>query len=190
MLSPAVKAAYETQLAKLSLPAQAFDGFEPWYAALTLSTLSFVRQGYDSANGVEQALGARAQTLGRAHGALETAEFQIGLFDSLPLAAQQRYFAEIVENLPETGEQLAQMIEAWRTGDAEHLADLMNAEEDDPQLIELILTGRNRTWAHWIGQRLDTPGTVFVAVGAGHLAGKGSVQDQLASRGIAVQRVQ
>lgn len=190
MLSPEVKAAYEKQLAALALPAQAFDGFEPWYAALTLSTLSFVRQGYDSANGVEQTLGGRAKALGRRHGALETAEFQISLFDSLPLDAQKHYFAEMVDKLPQAGEQLAGMVEAWRTGDAEHLADLMNAEEDDPVMTEMIITGRNKAWAGWIGQRLDQPGTIFLAVGAGHLAGKGSVQDQLAARGISVQRVQ
>jgi uncharacterized protein YbaP (TraB family) len=190
MLNPEVKAAYEKQLANLALPVQTFDGFEPWYAALTLSTLSFVRQGYDSANGVEHALSGRAKALGRGHAALETAEFQIGLFDSLPLEAQKRYFAEMVEKLPSSAEQLGEMIEAWRTGDAEALAALMNAEADDPLLIEMILTGRNKTWAGWIDQRLEQPGTVFLAVGAGHLAGEGSVQDQLAARGVSVQRVQ
>ena len=34
------------------------------------------------------------------------------------------------------------------------------------------------------------PGTVFVAVGAGHLAGKGSVQEQLSDLGLAAQRLQ
>ena len=36
----------------------------------------------------------------------------------------------------------------------------------------------------------DTPGTVFIAVGAGHLGGKGSVQDELAKTGISSARVQ
>jgi uncharacterized protein YbaP (TraB family) len=41
-----------------------------------------------------------------------------------------------------------------------------------------------------VRERLHKPGTVFVAVGAGHLAGKGSVQAQLAAAGISAQRVQ
>ena len=41
-----------------------------------------------------------------------------------------------------------------------------------------------RRWADWIAARMQTPGTVFVAVGAGHLAGKDSVLVQLAERGI------
>jgi uncharacterized protein YbaP (TraB family) len=36
---------------------------------------------------------------------------------------------------------------------------------------------------------MKTPGTVFVAVGAGHLAGKDSVQDYLAKGGIKAARV-
>ncbi len=82
------------------------------------------------------------------------------------------------------------MIEAWRIGDAEKLAKLLNAEESDPRMVEVLLTGRNRTWAEWLDVRLDQPGTVFVAVGAGHLAGAGSVQEQLAARGIAATRLQ
>ena len=37
---------------------------------------------------------------------------------------------------------------------------------------------------------MQQPGTVFVAVGAGHLAGDQSVQDYLKERGLTVSRVQ
>ena len=66
----------------------------------------------------------------------------------------------------------------------------MNAEESDAGLTELLLTQRNKAWADWIKARLDKPGTVFMAVGAGHLAGPGSVQDQLSARGLAATRLQ
>ena len=82
------------------------------------------------------------------------------------------------------------MVEAWRTGDAAKLATLMNAEEDDPAMVEALLTRRNKAWAQWIKARLDQPGTAFIAVGAGHLGGKGSVQDQLKVLGVKSARVQ
>jgi uncharacterized protein YbaP (TraB family) len=190
MMTPELKASFEKELGELGLPAQAFDGYEPWYAAIALSTLPLIRSGYDSRHGVEQALDARAKALGRPHTALETAEYQIALFDSLPAEAQQRYFAEVVEKLPTVTGELAQIVAAWRKGDAEGLAKLMNADEDDPALIDMLLIRRNKAWAGWIAKRLEQPGTVFVAVGAGHLAGPGSVQEQLAAQGIAAQRVQ
>lgn len=190
MLTPAQKAAYEKQLAGLGLPLQAFDGYEPWYAAVALSTLPLMRTGYDPRFGVEQVLDAQAKALGRKHSGLETPAFQIGLFDSLPLDAQKRYFADVVDQLPTVAEQLGQMVAAWRRGDAEALAKLMNDEEDDPALLEMLLVNRNKAWAQWVKQRLDRPGTVFVAVGAGHLAGPGSLQEQLAAQGLKTTRVQ
>jgi uncharacterized protein len=190
MLGDDLKASYEKQLGDMNLPVQTFDGFKPWYAALNLSTLSNFRQGYAKVNGVEHALTDRAKTLGLSHGALETAEFQIDLFDSLPLDTQKRYLADMIEELPSAGEQLATMIEAWRNGDAVELAKMLNSEDDDPLLAEMLLTARNKAWADWIGNRLDRPGTVFLAVGAGHLAGDDSVQELLTARGLTVHRVQ
>jgi len=190
MLTPGEKASYEAQLGKLDLPAQTFDGYEPWYAAIALSTMPLLRSGYDARNGVEQILDARARELGHPHSALETAAYQIGLFDSLPLDTQKHYFAEVVDKLPTVAEELGQIVAAWRKGDAEGLAKLMNDDEDDPALVDMLLTRRNKAWARWIERRLDKPGSVFIAVGAGHLAGPGSVQDQLAAAGISAQRIQ
>jgi uncharacterized protein YbaP (TraB family) len=56
-------------------------------------------------------------------------------------------------------------------------------------LYERLLTQRNANWAGWIEQRLQEPGTVFIAVGAGHLAGTDSVQRQLRRRGLKVERI-
>ena len=66
----------------------------------------------------------------------------------------------------------------------------MNADEADAGLTEALVTRRNQAWATWIEARLAKPGTVFVAVGAGHLAGPGSVQDQLAGAGVKTERLQ
>ncbi len=53
----------------------------------------------------------------------------------------------------------------------------------------LLFAERNARWADWIDRRLDTPGTVFIAVGAGHLAGRDSVQANLAARGVGSARI-
>jgi hypothetical protein len=60
-----------------------------------------------------------------------------------------------------------------------------------PQPIyERVYAARNRAWADWLERRLDQPGTVLFAVGAGHLAGRDSVQELLERRGLAARRVQ
>jgi uncharacterized protein YbaP (TraB family) len=103
--------------------------------------------------------------------------------DGLPRDAQIAWLDSVVDQYDTIGPQIGQIIAAWRKGDAEALGRLMTADmKDDPRLVETLLTRRNATWAKWIEARLKQPGTVFVAVGAGHLAGKGSVQDDLAQR--------
>jgi uncharacterized protein YbaP (TraB family) len=83
------------------------------------------------------------------------------------------------------------MMAVWLAGDADGLARLMNEDMAGEQaLMERLLWQRNRAWADWVVERLDMPGTVFVAVGAGHLAGEKSVQADLAARGLIVSRVQ
>ena len=54
----------------------------------------------------------------------------------------------------------------------------------------VLLQQRNANWAKWIEQRMAQPGTVLVAVGAGHLAGKDSVIDELQTDGYTVRRLQ
>jgi uncharacterized protein YbaP (TraB family) len=70
------------------------------------------------------------------------------------------------------------------------MAKLMNEmDAQSPAFHKRLITDRNASWAEWIDQRLDKPGTVFVGVGAGHLGGKDSVQGFLATRGIDTSRV-
>lgn len=178
---------YEEALVGLGLPVEALDRYEPWFAALTLSLLPLIRSGYQTQSGVELSLNERAGE--KTRGALETVQDQVALFDTLPQEAQLAFLDGTVEKLGSATSTLDAMVAEWLEGDAEALAMLLNAEMTDPVLYERLLTARNANWAEWIEKRLEQPGTVFVAVGAGHLAGQGSVQDQLKKRGLKVRRV-
>jgi uncharacterized protein YbaP (TraB family) len=81
-------------------------------------------------------------------------------------------------------------VRLWASGDTDRLAAQLNEDlRTTPRLAQLLLTDRNARWADWIAARLDKPGTVFVAVGAGHLAGSDSVQAMLAKKGLRAERV-
>ena len=178
---------YEAALERFGLPVATFDRYEPWMAAMTLSVLPLMSAGYSAELGVERALDTRATD--KTRGTLETVEEQIGLFDTLPMDVQLTYLDETVEAIPETAASVSEMVARWREGDAVSLAALMNDELDDPELYRRLLTDRNAHWAEWIDERMDAPGTVFVAVGAGHLAGADSVQELLEARGFEVVRI-
>jgi uncharacterized protein YbaP (TraB family) len=178
---------FEAALIGLGLPVEAFDRAEPWLAAMTMTLLPVLRAGYDAQSGVEMALGARAGE--RKKVALETISQQIAFFDGMPQDAQLAFLDKTVEDLPKATASLDAMVAEWIKGDADALARLMNAELTDTVLRDRLLISRNANWAGWIENRLDQPGTVFIAVGAGHLAGEGSVQDQLRRRGVRVRRI-
>jgi len=184
------RATFEAALTKLGIPINALDQLEPWYAAIQLGNAAFARAGFDPSNGTETVL---ERTVGDTKGrdALETAEMQLAIFDELPMDAQVDYLIESAEQLDEVAPFLEALVAEWAEGDIEALGNLMNeALEADPVLAERLLYARNANWAVWIDDRLDTPGTIFMAVGAGHLAGKEKLQDKLAERGIEIVRVQ
>lgn len=189
-LPPEDRARLEAATAKAGIPIAAIDRFKPWYAAVVLSSLPLIKAGYRLEEGVEMQLAKHARDRGKQQEALETAAFQLGLFESLPEASQFAYLRQVVDGLDSIAAQIATLVGEWGEGDAEGLAAAMNADMSDPVLVEALLTRRNQAWAEWIDNRLDQPGTVFVAVGAGHLAGTESVQTALVSRGIASQRLQ
>jgi uncharacterized protein YbaP (TraB family) len=85
---------------------------------------------------------------------------------------------------------MAEMQSAWKRGDQSvfvHMLDQLGTAS--PDTYRMMFTERNARWADWIAARLQTPGRVFVAVGAGHLAGRDSVLVRLAEKGIESQRI-
>ena len=187
MMAPAQRMKFEEVLVGLGLPVEAMDRFEPWYAAMTLSLLPVMQSGYDPQTGAEAKLTAEAD--GKRKAALETVDQQIDLFDGLPENAQLAFLGETVNSVSKATSTLDAMVVEWMKGDADGLAMLLNDDLDDPVLYKRLLTDRNARWAQWIDQRLKTPGTVFIDVGAGHLAGRESVQQQLKKRGIKARRL-
>lgn len=184
------RAKLEATLTGFKLPVDSFDSYKPWYAAVVLATVPLLRDGFAIGNGVENTLAEQNKASGRPRLALETVDYQLALFDGLPLSVQRRYLGEVIDALPTLRRDVAEIVSEWGQGDAARLAELMNAAEDDPEMVAVLLTNRNRTWASWIKTRLASPGTSFVAVGAGHFGGPGSLPDQLSQLGISAIRVQ
>lgn len=189
-LSPELRVKYEALTKELGLPAPAFEKFAPWFVSTILSLTAVGKAGYDPASGVERQITDAAKRDSKRLGALETMEEQLGFFASLPEAAQIALLKATIEQMPGARVFFDKMVGSWAKGDPAALAAMMNeAMRESPELAKVLLVDRNERWAKWIDDRLDTPGTVFVAVGAGHLAGKGSVQDYLKARKLKAKRI-
>ncbi|WP_174292154.1 TraB/GumN family protein [Sphingomonas bacterium] len=184
------RAAYAKAMAEVGVPLAAFEHVKPWFAALNLSLLPLMKAGFDPANGPESVITAAAKTANKPVSGLETADQQIGYFDALSPKAQVAFLTSTIDEMPKAQAEMATMVADWAKGDPKALAALMNDDlKASPEIADLLLYRRNLRWAEWLANRMKTPGTVFVAVGAGHLAGKGSVIDDLAAKGVRVMRV-
>ena len=189
LLDPEQLKTYEAAMTKLGLPVATFDKFEPWFASLTLTMLPVLKSGYEVDNGVDKRIDAKLpQTVKR--DALETVQYQLDLFAKMPQETQIKFLVSTASEVDNIGKSIGEMVNEWAKGDADGLAKLMNQQLDDPAVADRLLYQRNRNWAKWIEQRMDKPGTVFIAVGAGHLAGDKSVQAYLGKDGLKVTRVQ
>lgn len=176
--------------ATLGIPAQALEPMKPWFAGVTLATAPLPKLGYASDSGVEHVLQAAAAKRGMTQVGLETFAQQMGFFATLSEKDQVAFLMSGVDEMADMETSFAKMEAAWATGDTAAAAALLNdGMEDTPALYDVLLANRNTTWANWIGERMKQPGKVFVAVGAGHLAGPDSVQARLAAKGIAATRI-
>lgn len=137
--------------------------------------------------GADAVLRRAANASGKAVGGLESFEFQLTMFGSLPAPPTKASPKRGATNL---GGLLGGMQAAWVRGDNDGFAAILGkVRNQSPQAYKTLFSDRNANWAGWIANRMTKPGTVFVAVGTGHLVGPDSVQSLLAERGIPSARI-
>lgn len=192
VLSDEDKEIVGTAATKLGVPLESMDPLEPWFAALSLLNVQMAKDGFDAESGVEMVLVEEAQAQGKTFGFLETAELQAGVFDNLEMNTQIDMLVESAMTLDLNGSMLDSLVAEWVDGDVPGLGAIA-ANPDaagDEEFYEALLLERNKNWVPQIEAMLDEPGTIMIAVGAGHLAGKDSVITMLESKGHTLARTQ
>jgi uncharacterized protein YbaP (TraB family) len=190
-IKPEKREALRAAIIKTGIPEAGLNNMETWAAAFALLQVQFKELGVSGGDGVEQALRSAFTSAGKPIQQLETNSQQLGFFDILPESAQRELLEGAVESPEAAKQQFGQMLSAWMSGDVKAIGRTFNAEfQNSPELKQILLRQRNVNWSGWLERRMQQPGTVFVAVGAGHLAGEDSVVELLKRRGYRVKRVQ
>lgn len=176
----------------IGLSGAAMDPMRPWLAALTLSVAPLQAAGFDPNAGIDMVLRGHALEAGRPIRGLETMEQQFRFFAGLPEDLQVSFLRDSLSGFDEAVALVDQMAAHWAAGDPESLYTVGGAEMKTtyPALYDVILTTRNTDWANQIQTEMEGSGTVFIAVGALHLAGPDSVQAILDARGVTAERLQ
>jgi uncharacterized protein YbaP (TraB family) len=188
--------ALKAAIAESGVPAPVFDRMHSWAAAMTLGIAQMLSEyGVDNpeeAPGVEDVLEETFRGAGKPIHSVEDGDAVLASMSALPEAVQTQLLLEAIAppaKGAEGGSPALAVGEAeWVAGRAEAL-DLELEQDFPPALFDVLVRRRNAAWTLWLEERLKKPGTLLFAVGAGHLAGRESVQAMLARRGLEVRRI-
>lgn len=195
-LSTATLSRLTTALHALGIPLSSVAHLKPWLIANLLLGMELERSGFQRHNGNESFLLAHAQARGTAVSELESADYQLALFNTLNGADSERYLQESLNDL-ESGTSFRKAkatIDAWNSGDHAALDALVpDAVQGATVMAEftrrMLLGKRNPEMAAGIERIMQQGKKAFVGVGVLHLLGDEGVPRLLAQRGYQVERL-
>ncbi|HUF61763.1 MAG TPA: TraB/GumN family protein [Verrucomicrobiales bacterium] len=167
------------------------DKIRPGFLAIMLGQLELMEMGARPDLGLDMHLYQRAVADRKETGGLETWDFQMKLLNQFNKEENDKMVRYTLDNLGKTKEFFEKLVERWKKGDAEGVAAAMNEGlEDFPELAEVLLIDRNRSWIEKIEPMLsEEDKDVMVVVGTGHLVGKDSVIELLEKKGYTVRQL-
>jgi len=177
----------------MGLPgAQAFEPMQPWLVSVELSTLPMAKAGYDPKSGIDMKLLTQAKDSQKTVKGFETMAEQMHMIADVPQDEQVKMLHKDLVELDKSAAQTNDLVAAWEKGDVETIGKIDNDELalKYPEEYKRVVVDRNTKWAATMDGLLKDPatGTVFVAVGAAHLAGPDSVLKMLEKDGWKVER--
>lgn len=172
------------------------EHLKPWLLANILMGLELERSGFERSNGNEVFLLAQAQARGTTVTELESADYQLALFDTLSDADADSYLREGLAALSD-GSSLRKAratIDAWASGNSAALEALVPEAIDGRTVMaeftrRMLLGKRNPEMASRIESIMQDGQTSFVGGGLLHLLGPDGLPRLLARRGYQVVRV-
>jgi uncharacterized protein YbaP (TraB family) len=173
----------------LGLSTEQLGALQPWLADAMIQETVIEHLGYSPSSGVDSTLQAELPKERKAY--FETVAGQLALLAADPIDVQVKRLMTTVDTVPTLGKEMTDMTGAWSAGNVDVLAKQI---ADDPTMDESftknLLTNRNANWVTAIEGLLKDNHNDLIVVGAGHLAGDGSVVDLLGKAGFTVQRIQ
>jgi hypothetical protein len=194
-LSPASQALLKRELERFGIAYDNVQKMKPWLLANMLVGLDLERHGYRRAQGIEVYLLSAAGP-SKAVDELESAEYQMTLFDGMEDGMQEQY---LHENLIELGDGSALkkarlLIDAWAGANDDAAEDFLRESLKEKTTSSeftrrVLLDRRNPEMADKIEALLKRDESVFVGVGMLHLLGASGLPALLRERGYEVEKL-
>ncbi len=132
----------------------------------------------------EMELYSLAQESGKDVSGLETIEYQMSVFDSIPYEAQADMLLETIKGSDTEDDTFKEMIDLYTNQDITSMVSFMSEMEEGgiEGFEDILLYTRNKNWIPIMAEKMAAH-QMFFAVGAGHLGGKNGVIDLLKKEG-------
>ena len=177
------------RLKDTGIPPELIRPMKPWMVMLMITAFEAQKAGLEAALGLDKYLFDKAKTAGKTLVALETAESQIDRFDAMPESLQEQMLRSTLSELDVQGNSVAEMIGAWRRGDAAALEKMALSSFDGYRgAYTSLIVERNNNWIPQIEACFTRPQPCFVVVGAAHLVGPDGLLTLLRKKGYRLEQ--
>jgi uncharacterized protein YbaP (TraB family) len=191
-VSPETYRLIQKESKRLDMPIDLIRMQKSWFLALSFEAAELMRLGYDPKYGVDYHFLAKAQGKKEIL-ELESLDEQLSLLSGYSDKEQEEFLLYTLNTLSSMGGQVDGMVRAWTAGDAPALESIIaGAASPDASLapvFEKLFDERNVKMTSKIEGYLNSKGTYFVVVGAGHLVGKRGILGLLKSKGYVIEQL-
>lgn len=195
-VSPPTLERLQKALTTLNLPYEGMSHMKPWMLANALLISSLEKQGYQSSLATDIYFINAAKDQHKSILGLESADYQLSLFDKLPPKEQEAYLVDSLDDI-ESGTEARknqELLAAWEHADEKAFAGLLAEAKNDKTVsgrffYRSLLQARNPMMANKIAQLVKSHENSFVAVGLLHLVGTDGVPELMHKKGFTVERI-
>ena len=187
-VSPVTYNFLQVALGFANVPDEKFSRYRPWFLVLALESPGV--RGMSGKLGVERHFERRSAATSKSVTGLETLREHIEVFSELSDRASEALLLRSFEPEDNPRSNFAILMNAWRKGDAETLANVTRYSlRSLPGMADRLLSNRNRNWIPKIEGYLNSGKTYFVIVGAAHMGGTDGVLALLKARGCRIEQL-
>jgi uncharacterized protein len=174
---------------ELDIDIRVLSPFKPWVIAMTMAAIKLQQLGFDPSLGVDRHLAERAKQTDKPTAGLETAEFQLDLFDRFSAKEQELLLRQSMDEMDHVERNVTAIVQAWKSGDVGAVErHLLVGMRDYPEIHRKVIDDRNQRWLPQIENLLSRGENALIVVGAAHLVGKNGIIELLKDRGYRVEQ--
>jgi uncharacterized protein YbaP (TraB family) len=174
---------------ELGIDIRVLSPFKPWMIAMTMAAIKLQKLGFDPNLGIDRHLAERAKQTDKPTAGLETAEFQIDLFDRFSAKEQELLLRQSMDEMDHLERNVNAIVQAWKSGDVGAVEKhLLVGMRDYPEIHRKVIDDRNLRWLPQIENLLSRGENALIVVGAAHLVGRNGIIELLKNRGYRVEQ--